>query len=432
MAIPLNFTKRKIEALPYPESGRVEYRDFGGPQSEKSLYLRVGSSTKTYYIVKHGAGKTVRSRIGDATLIPVHEARKRAKSGSTEIVAGIDPNAELKELRQRGLTLDQIFEQYIEAAQSRAKKPLRRTTAANYRRMKEVHFSAGKHQKRKGGRDYDKPGKGWLSKPAKDITNEMAVRWYEKASRYSVSSANAAVRAAKAAYSHQIVVSEKQGNALFTNNPFSNISLIAEKPAKDYIEPQELPAWFAAVDTLANPVTRDYLKLVLLTGLRRREAASLTWDQIDLQRKRTLTLSAEQSKNGEMLVLPLSDYLLELLAERRARTDSIYVFPGKNGHLQEPKKSIQSVNSRAKTYSTIHGLRRTYSNICLWHVGIPEYARKQLLNHSIGKDITQKHYTIDAPLDQLRMYQQRITEKILEMARIDHSTKKIHVLKVTK
>ncbi|KTD24022.1 phage-related integrase [Legionella maceachernii] len=39
------------------------------------------------------------------------------------------------------------------------------------------------------------------------------------------------------------------------------------------------------VQQLQNDVFRDYLLLILLTGLRRQEAATLRWDQVDLNAK---------------------------------------------------------------------------------------------------------------------------------------------------
>jgi hypothetical protein len=38
---------------------------------------------------------------------------------------------------------------------------------------------------------------------------------------------------------------------------------------------------FARVDALPNRIAGDYLKLLLFTGMRRREAAALRWDEVD-------------------------------------------------------------------------------------------------------------------------------------------------------
>ena len=44
------------------------------------------------------------------------------------------------------------------------------------------------------------------------------------------------------------------------------------------VKADELPRFYRAVMQLPNPIQRDYLLLLLFTGLRRTEAATLTWD----------------------------------------------------------------------------------------------------------------------------------------------------------
>jgi integrase len=53
--------------------------------------------------------------------------------------------------------------------------------------------------------------------------------------------------------------------------------------------------------------------LLILTGLRRSEAAQLQWGDIDLKGR---TLTVRDTKNREDHTLPLSDRLLELLKLR--------------------------------------------------------------------------------------------------------------------
>lgn len=55
-----------------------------------------------------------------------------------------------------------------------------------------------------------------------------------------------------------------------------------------YIKPHELKDWYDGVQLLQDGILRDYLLLILFTGLRRREAAGLTWANVDLIAK-TLT-----------------------------------------------------------------------------------------------------------------------------------------------
>lgn len=96
----------------------------------------------------------------------------------------------------------------------------------------------------------------------------------------------------------------------------------------------------------------DYLLFLLFTGLRRQEAATLKWSNIDLD-DRSFTLT--DTKNREPLTLPLTDFVFDLLQSRKAATDSEYVFAGdgKAGYLIEPPPSS------AESYSIIRSIVHT-------------------------------------------------------------------------
>lgn len=104
---------------------------------------------------------------------------------------------------------------------------------------------------------------------------------------------------------------------------------------------------------------------MLFTGLRRNEAATLMWTDIDFASK-VLTVRAEIAKNGNELRLPLSNYLDELLQKRFCgRGDSVYVFPGRNkkAHLVDSKYVIEGVAKTADCPFTLHDLRRTFLTV---------------------------------------------------------------------
>src|SRR5262249_9274696 len=116
-----------------------------------------------------------------------------------------------------------------------------------------------------------------------------------------------------------------------------------DKRRRTYIRPDDLPAWYQAVMALECNKARDYLRLVLFTGMRRSEALCLRWENIDFTGR---ILTVPTTKNGDPLVLPLSTFLLELLQARRSRhADDEWVFPADSeaGHAQEPKKWLRNV-----------------------------------------------------------------------------------------
>jgi integrase len=159
-------------------------------------------------------------------------------------------------------------------------------------------------------------------------------------------------------------------------------------------------------------VVRDFLVFLLLTGLRKTEAQTLRWSDVDLHGK-MFTVSV-RTKNHEAHALPLSDYLYSMLARRHADPQrTAYVFAGETGPLGEPKKQIAKVVAASGVQFSSHTLRRTFASIAE-SLDIPYLALKRLLNHK-AQDVTGKHCTVIG-VERLRDPMQRITDFILRAA----------------
>ncbi len=149
--------------------------------------------------------------------------------------------------------------------------------------------------------------------------------------------------------------------------------------------------------------------LILFTGLRRQEAAKLKWENVDLKDK---TLKISDTKNNQTHILPLSDYLFDLLKSRKENIASDYVFPGNGeyGHIIEPRVQMAKVIEESKVQFTIHDLRRTFITIAE-SLDISIYALKKLLNHKMSSDVTAGYVVID--VERLRKPMQMITDYLL-------------------
>jgi len=79
---------------------------------------------------------------------------------------------------------------------------------------------------------------------------------------------------------------DSKGCSLFTENPVKRLSQTRAwyriKPRQTFIKKHDLAAWYEGVISLDNKTVRDYLLLLIFTGLRREEAAQIQWNQVDL------------------------------------------------------------------------------------------------------------------------------------------------------
>ena len=147
--------------------------------------------------------------------------------------------------------------------------------------------------------------------------------------------------------------------------------------------------------------------------MRRNEIARLEWEYLDLIGK---TLHIPKTKNGDPLILPLSNFLCGVFAARRELVgQSEYVFPGhgETGHMIETKRFLSRVVISSGISFTIHDLRRTFITIAE-ALDIPAYALKGLLNHRADSDITGGYIVLG--VERLRVPVERIAARILELA----------------
>jgi integrase len=182
---------------------------------------------------------------------------------------------------------------------------------------------------------------------------------------------------------------------------------------KRILSREALPAWFDAVNGLRNEVSRDYFLFLLFTGTRREEAAKLQWQDVSFTAK---TFRLTDTKNREVVDLPLPDYMATRLQSRKGRKRVGYVFPakaGKTGYLSDPRKSIAIVRKASKADFSPHDLRRTFISIAE-SLDLSVYTIKALVNHKVTTDVT-AGYVVQTP-ERLAKASNRIESEILRLA----------------
>lgn len=418
MSIKLKFTEKAIQGLPSPtDKPRQIYSDtdtFGAKRREAVPGLQLAvfkSGTRSFVLCRKYHGKTRFITLGKYPDISVDEAREEAREHIANIRKGIDPLKNKRANSRKHVTLQEVFDDYVKVRG----KQLSTNTISNYKTVIEVHLHV------------------WRNKEMRALSRTMVQRKHSELTEISPSSANKTMRVLRALFNFANGQYENhEGKGLFPDNPVSRLSHVSiwnkESRRQNLINHSDLKPWFAALmnqdesDQYAVTV-RDYLIMLLLTGMRRRELAPLQWSDINFKDK---ILTVGKTKNGDPLLLPLSNYIYEMLQGRREVIEGDFVFPGGQGNdsISEPRRHIVNLRKMSGVHFTLHDLRRTFITLAE-SLDIPAYALKKLVNHRVKGDVTEGYIIMG--VERLRKPVQQITDHILSLAEIRKTAEVVHL-----
>jgi integrase len=127
--------------------------------------------------------------------------------------------------------------------------------------------------------------------------------------------------------------------------------------------------------------------LLLFTGLRREEALTLEWRDVDMD-ARTFIITKEKSKSREHMRY-LSRQSHAIFQRRFDNRENGFVFPGDGevGHFRDPRKALEGIIEKTGITFCNHDIRRTFATIADDTVSPSQI--KYLLNHSTkNSDVT--------------------------------------------
>lgn len=389
------------QALP-PGSGQRFLRD----ALLKGFALRItANGVRAFVVEKRIEGRIKRLTLGRAGEITCEQARKEAQKLLGKIALGINPLAEREHARLRSVTLEQAFEDF-----KAARKGLKERTLYDYGRLLTNAFEP------------------WQKRPLVAITKDQVVRRHQELGEASGEAyANLAMRFLRSLLNFAMAQYEDGfGKPLLAENPVLRLTQTrawyrAER-RQTVIKVHQLASWYSAVQGLRSDrsgfggTVADYLLTLLFTGLRRQEAARLTWDQIDLKDR---TLFLPDPKNRQPFLLPFSDFVAAIFERRRAQAEADeeaeakYVFAGvgPKRYVVEPKKHVAKVIAQSGVEFTIHDLRRTFITIAE-SIDVAPYAIKRMVNHKMRGDVTAGYIVAD--VERLRDPVQRVTDFLLK------------------
>lgn len=338
----INFSTKRLVQLQNETNKDIEY----GDASQKGLFIRVSpSGTKTFRLKawdRHRK-KMTQMVLGHFPDLSIADARELATTMISDITKGVDLRARSNAIRQEQ-TLDQHFDNWI------------RNHAKQERSTWQEDISR-----------YDLYIKGHLgSKTLSEITSDTIREWRAKLTQQKKQRGAGTISGATINRAFAIIRTIFNKCAPEAQNPCKTIRQFKETSRDKFLREDELQALFKALKDDNTPVnTRVLILLSLFTGARRSNILSMKWQNIDLN-LRLWKIPANQSKNNEVMVLPLVDEVIDILQSRKKLSNSEYVFPstGISGHLVEPKRAWKSLLKRAGLDEgfRLHDLRRTFGS----------------------------------------------------------------------
>lgn len=413
----VNFTVKRVQDLTCPsDKSQAFLWDTTVPQ----LGVRVTPTGKPSFIFQgRYSGKTVRITIGSPDNWTIPDAQARARELQRYIDGGRDPRlvvaqaseadkAARIEQQRSTVLLSHAWAEYIDE-----RKP--HWGEKNYSDHLLMAHEGGKPRKRMPGKvTVAGPLASLMEKPLIELTGDLIEQWTVKESKRRPASARLSLRMLKAFLNW---ASQDQRYSELVNPSAGSSKRIKEAAGKpkaksDYLQKEQLAAWFEKVRALPNPVVSAYLQILLLTGARREELARLRWEDVNFRWK-SLTLN---DKVEDHRVIPMTSHVADLIQALPRRNQWVFSSPSSStGRLMEPTKSHRNVCTAAGLELTLHGLRRSFKSLSEW-LEIPVGVIAQIMGHKPSAT-AEKHYTI-RPLDLLRVHHEKFEAWILTQAGI--------------
>jgi integrase len=378
-----SLTDSQVRTLAPPAKGnRIVYDG-----AVKGLGVRVTSAGTKSWVLNYRNARGVERRltIGDATAWTARQARERAKELRREIDAGGDPLGE-RQADRAAPTVNDLADRF-DAEHLSKRRP---ATQTDYRSILRL---------------YVRPALGDMR--VTDVRHADIERLHAKIAKTAPYRANRTV----AVLGKMLALAVKW--EMRETNPARGIERAQEEKRERFLTPAEIGRLAEALAAHSERTSANAIRLLLLTGARRSEALTATWDQFDIGAGVWIKPSAHTKQKKEHRA-PLSAPALALLAELRAEAEEQhrrarklnpkaemvpYVFPGLNGKpIQEIKKTWANVCRKANiTGARIHDLRHTYASI-LASSGLSLPVIGALLGHTQAQTTHRYAHLLDDPL----------------------------------
>ena len=351
------FTDRYLKSLkPAPAGKRIVHWDGARP----SFGVRVTDrGVVSFFVMRRMPGnpRPIRVVLGRYPDLSLATARKRATAALGDLVSGVHP----KQHRHQINTFSALAEAF-----------LRRPAAAKQRTAFKIEKTIKRHLLPR-----------WGARAAAEIKRADAIRVLEEIDRTS-GPYMAAKALALASSIYRFGITRELGN--IASNPCQFIKVTdfvgTMAPRQRVLTDSEVALIWRATEGIypAGPFAR----LLLLTAVRRGEAANMTWGEVDLDH--TLwVIPASRIKTNVPHEVPLSGMAVDLLKSlpRFAGGDFVFSTTGGRSGIRSFGLYKDAIDARAPGLANwrFHDLRRT-ARTNLASLGVAPFIAELILGHT--------------------------------------------------
>ncbi|VXC45364.1 Phage integrase family protein [Burkholderia sp. 8Y] len=329
------------------------------------LCLRIGARTQTFVVATSSAGKQVRVTLGRWPLITVDEAREMALPILRRCRAG-EYLATKPKLRLP--TLREALAEYAKA------KKVKASSLARYESLLKTHFAE------------------WFDRPVSALRDHA---FGDHCHRFAQTKGAALVDLGRGIVG-SILKFLGAVHSIEIPSPFVKLGaagLMPQRPqprARNLSE-EAMPDWFTAVAGLPE-LQRDYLHLLLLTGMRKNECSAVRREDVDLDAG---VLLIPETKGKSPHSLPITEQMRPLLQRRCCTTDgSVRLFAGLSAdHVTE-----MAQRAGAPKFM-LHDLRKLVASAGA-RLNTGDAVLRRILGHAPRRgDTLHRHYVQLGPQD---------------------------------
>ncbi len=364
----IKLTDAAVARIKPPETGRDQYSDMLLP----GFRLRVtDKGLKSFSLLTRYRGNQIRVNCGKFPVTSLAEARQTARDALAAIEQGKDPGAARREARER---ISDLFND----------------VAALFVERYAKNKNKGWKETERIFQKYVNPR--WATRSLKTITRADVVALLDDIEdAHGIYMANRVLAQVRKLFNWALVE-----RALIEVTPIvPGMARKGEKKRDRFLDEGEISSFLGVSETLGYPFG-PLFKLLLVTGQRRDECASMKWEHVDIGARQWL-IPGELTKSGRSQLVPLSLLALEIIDTVPKVAEKGYVFTT-HSNGERPVSGFSKAKARCDKaldkYKIepwrIHDLRRSAATH-MRRIGISREITSAVLGHApVG--VTAEHY----------------------------------------